>query len=69
MPTKPVKYHGYEFEVYPPVSGGGRWHVVIWPPNDSPPITMPSHASGVEAIAEARAAVDHIREGRPASEP
>ena len=66
MPTKRVKHRGYEFEVYSPVRGGDQWHVVIWAPNASPPITMPSHASGVEAIAEARAAVDHILDGRPA---
>ena len=52
MPTKRVKYRGYEFEVYSPISGGDRWHVVMWPPNNSPPITTPTVASGVEAIAE-----------------
>jgi hypothetical protein len=66
VPTKRVKYRGYEFEVYSPISGGDRWHVVMWPPNNSPPITTPTVASGVEAIAEARATVDHILDRRPA---
>jgi hypothetical protein len=66
VPRKPVRHRGYEFEVYPAISGGDRWHVVIWPPRHSPPITMPTHASGVEAIAEARTNVDHILDGRAA---
>ena len=68
LPTKTVRYRGYELTIHAPISGGDRWHVVIRPPDNSPPIAMPIHSSGVEAVAEARAAVDHALQGRRASE-
>jgi hypothetical protein len=66
LPTKTVRYCGYELTIHAPISGGDRWHVVIRPPNSSPPIAMPIHSSGVEAIAEARTAVDRILDDRRA---
>jgi hypothetical protein len=65
VPTKVVRYRHYIFDTYTPANGWDRWRVVIWPPNNSPPITMPGHASGEEATKEAQAAVDHILDGGP----
>jgi hypothetical protein len=36
LPTKTVRYCGYELTIHAPISGGDRWHVVIRPPNSSP---------------------------------
>jgi hypothetical protein len=66
LPTKTVKYRGYELTIHAPISGGDRWHVVIRPPNNSLQTAMPIHSSGVEAIAEARTAVDRVLDERRA---
>jgi hypothetical protein len=62
---KVVRYRHYIFDIYAPANRWERWRVLIWPPNNSPPITMPSHASEEEATKEAQAAVDHILDGSP----
>jgi hypothetical protein len=54
-------------ERLPPVSGAAQWRAVIWPPNNSPPIVTRGHVSGVEAIAEALATIDHVLDGHLAA--
>jgi hypothetical protein len=65
VPTKIIRYRHYVFDIYAPTHRWDRWRVVIWPPNNSPPITMPGHTSEEEATKEARATVDHILDGGP----
>jgi hypothetical protein len=58
-----IDHCGFKLEVYAPIQHGERWQVVIRPPNESVPAATLRHASGVQAIKKARAAVDRILDG------
>jgi hypothetical protein len=63
---KIVRYRTYTFEIHAPTRQGDRWHVIIWSPSNAPPITMPGRVTWEEAVKDAEAIVNHIRDGGPA---
>jgi hypothetical protein len=68
VPAKIVRYRGYGFVIHGPDHLRGRWHVVIWAPDNVAPTLLPDQVSEEEAIEEARATVDQMI-GAPDSSP
>jgi hypothetical protein len=68
MASRTLTYRGYEIDILTPTVRDARWSAMIWAPNRSPPIVMPSDLSEVEVREAAEAVVDEILDGPRTSE-